>query len=278
MKQNDKIGQLLNKQGELNQTNESNKDIGSSESANTQVPRSASSWTLGNEEPRVDAASCADETAEPQGSDAEEQQADHEADREDAREQLAEEQENKLREFREERQGNMPRIYVASLADYNAGELHGRWIDANQSAEAIHAEVAAMLKESKEPFAEEWAIHDYEGFGKLGLSEWESFETVAEVAGLIEEHGEVFAALMDYFGGTSGLEEAKRTFAEGYHGEYDSLEDYASLLVEETCDLKALPEFVRGHIDYDGIAHDLEISGDVFTIEVDYQVHVFSNV
>ena len=30
-----------------------------------------------------------------------------------------------------------PRIYVACLAAYNAGRLHGRWIDANQSAEDI---------------------------------------------------------------------------------------------------------------------------------------------
>ena len=30
-----------------------------------------------------------------------------------------------------------PRIYVASLSDYNAGRLHGSWLDAAQSAEAL---------------------------------------------------------------------------------------------------------------------------------------------
>jgi len=30
-----------------------------------------------------------------------------------------------------------PRIYVACLAAYNAGKLHGEWIDADQDAEAI---------------------------------------------------------------------------------------------------------------------------------------------
>jgi len=44
-----------------------------------------------------------------------------------------------------------PRIYVASLADYNAGRLHGRWIDANQSADSIRDEIAQMLTESEDP-------------------------------------------------------------------------------------------------------------------------------
>ena len=52
---------------------------------------------------------------------------------------------------------NTPRIYVASLADYNAGRLHGRWIDADQPIEVIREEIAEMLTESKEPIAEEWA-------------------------------------------------------------------------------------------------------------------------
>ena len=37
-----------------------------------------------------------------------------------------------------------PRIYVASLSDYNAGHLHGRWIDADQDPDAIREEIAAM--------------------------------------------------------------------------------------------------------------------------------------
>ena len=38
-----------------------------------------------------------------------------------------------------------PRIYVASLADYNSGRLLGRWIDADQPVEDIHREIAEML-------------------------------------------------------------------------------------------------------------------------------------
>ena len=34
-----------------------------------------------------------------------------------------------------------PRIYVACLAAYNAGYLHGAWIDANQTADQIEDEI-----------------------------------------------------------------------------------------------------------------------------------------
>lgn len=172
-----------------------------------------------------------------------------------------------------------PRIYVASLADYNAGRLHGRWIDADQPAEAVHDEIAKMLAESEEPIAEEWAIHDYEGFGDLSLSEYEDIDKVAELAFLIGEHGELFASLASHFGGTSGIEEARRYMEEGYRGAFDSLEDYAQELIEECYSdmLKGLPDFIRYNIDWEAIARDMELGGDVFTIECGGKVHVFDS-
>ena len=62
-----------------------------------------------------------------------------------------------------------PRIYVACLAAYNNGCLHGRWIDATTPDE-IRREVSAMLAASPEPGSEEHAIHDYEGFEGAHLS------------------------------------------------------------------------------------------------------------
>ncbi len=52
-----------------------------------------------------------------------------------------------------------PRVYVASLSDYNASRLHGQWIDAAQEPGEI---ITSMLSESRDPGAEEWAIHDFE--------------------------------------------------------------------------------------------------------------------
>lgn len=75
-----------------------------------------------------------------------------------------------------------PRIYVASLADYNAGRHHGTHIEiTGQDAEEIHDAIKAMLAMSREPVAEDWAIHDHEGFGKWNLSEWANIEHIALV-------------------------------------------------------------------------------------------------
>src|SRR5260370_29884745 len=83
-----------------------------------------------------------------------------------------------LPEEKEARSEDDPRIYVAALSDYNAGRLHGAWINANQEPEELQAAITAMLAKAKEPIAEEWAIHDYEGFEPLRLSEYESIEHV----------------------------------------------------------------------------------------------------
>ena len=84
-------------------------------------------------------------------------------------------------------QNIQPRIYVACLAAYNNGILHGTWIDADDDADAVNA----MLKTSPIPNAEELAIHDYEGFGNTGIDEYEGLDTVADKAAFIEAHDEL---------------------------------------------------------------------------------------
>lgn len=170
-----------------------------------------------------------------------------------------------------------PRVYVASLADYTAGRLHGCWIDADQPAEIIREQITEMLAQSREPIVEEWAIHDYEGFGGLHLSEYEDIEHVAQLAHLMAEHGPLFADLVSHFGGTSGIDDATRYMEDGYRGAFDSLADYAQELVEDCYGdhIRSLPDFIAYHIDYDGIGQDLELGGDIFTIEHDGKVHVF---
>ena len=101
-----------------------------------------------------------------------------------------------------------PRFYVACLASYNNGILHGAWIEASTDVEEMQSEIASMLRQSPcpnvtvkcdlcsgkgqavyhnsetgdtrldtcpscggkgmVPSAEEWAIHDSEGLGDIG--------------------------------------------------------------------------------------------------------------
>ncbi len=163
------------------------------------------------------------------------------------------------------------RIYVACLAAYNNGYLHGRWIDAKQDARAIHDAIRAMLNTSPIADAEEWAIHDYEGFGSLSISEYEGIEYVAQLAAFIAEHGELGAELINHFG---DIEQASEALEDGYHGSFESLADYVQSLTEDT---GQIPEHLRFYIDWDAMARDAEMSGDLFTVQTAHdEVHVFA--
>ena len=83
-----------------------------------------------------------------------------------------------------------PRIYVACLAAYNNGYLHGAWIDVDQDADEIRDEISAMLARSPIKGAEDYAIHDYEGFEGVTIKEYAGIESVARMGAFIAEHGE----------------------------------------------------------------------------------------
>jgi len=172
-------------------------------------------------------------------------------------------------ESREKKRRPEPRIYVASLADYNEGRLHGAWIDAAQSAEELQDAVKEMLQASPSPDAEEWAIHDYEGFGPLRLDEFESLEVVAKVAAGIAKHGEVFAVWANYVGLDSDLLDG---FEDAYTGEYDSGADFAEEMLAELGLLEPLigqlPEDLRSYvqIDYQGYFDDLVSNGQIAAV------------
>jgi len=168
-----------------------------------------------------------------------------------------------------------PRIYVACLAAYNAGTLHGRWIECDQVANGIRTEIKEMLSRSPEPFAEEWAIHDYEYFGGVSLHEFECLDDIAAYCEARETWGDLLSHVVNHCGGIGQLDEAIKMLGEEYAGEADSVADWSEDFLEETGQLESVPENLRYYIDFARYARDMELSGDIFTIEADSNVHVF---
>ncbi|MCF8708178.1 antirestriction protein ArdA [Rhizorhapis sp. SPR117] len=166
-----------------------------------------------------------------------------------------------------------PRIYIACLAAYNNGYLHGVWIEADQDADAIRDEIAAMLARSPIENAEEYAVHDYEGFEGVTISEYAGIDNVARMGAFIAEHGALGAGLLEQFGGD--MDQAETTLQDCYHGQFASLADYMEELTTESV---TIPEALRSYVDWDAMACDAEMGGDLFTIETAHgEVHVFSN-
>ena len=162
-----------------------------------------------------------------------------------------------------------PRIYVASLSDYNNGILHGAWIDAAQEVDELQAQVDEMLARSPTGHAEEFAIHDYEGFGHYSVDEYDSLEWVSRIARGIGEHGLAFGAWVARCGRN---EQALEGFEDAYLGNWESVQDYAENLVgdmgwQDLID-RHLPESLQPYVRFDSEAftRDLELSGDITAV------------
>jgi len=159
-----------------------------------------------------------------------------------------------------------PQIWVASLADYNAGRLYGRWLDAAQDVAELEEAITVMLAASPTPGAEEWSIFDSEDFGGLRIAEQESLETVSLMGRGLIEHGAAFAAWADIAGRDA---ETLARFEEGYLGRWDSLTAYAEQLFDdmgyEQELAKVIPDGLRAYVRFDaeGFGRDLHLSGDI---------------
>lgn len=170
-----------------------------------------------------------------------------------------------------------PRIYVASLSDYNAGRLHGVWIVLSDGIDACWRTIEAMLASSPEPGAEEWAIHDYEDFGPVRLHEFENLEMVTKLAQGIARHGEAYACWADHLG-SSSWDELDR-FEEVFRGTFTDVRQCADDLLDNLgIDLDPnswAPSLIAAYvrIDVDAFAHDLQ---HIFTVCEGHEgVHIF---
>ena len=163
------------------------------------------------------------------------------------------------------------RVYVACLSAYNNGQLHGEWIDVSPDVEAMQEAINDMLELSPQPHAEEWAIHDHEGFGSLHLSEYTPLVTLAEYAEFYADHEELGLELLAHF---NDISETIEAIENHYHGEYDSEEDFAIKFTEETG--MEIPKHLAYYIDYAAMARDYFIN-DFYSIETGSTIHVFSH-
>lgn len=196
------------------------------------------------------------------------------------------------------------RIYVACLASYNNGRLYGRWIDVDgKDADELREEVNEILRGSpypnvlvccpvcedvepeacetckgkgKVPSAEEFAIHDHEGFGRM-IGEYTPLDDVAAIAeALAGDYADGFRYLVENIGMSPSDAADKAEDVQTFEG---TAEDYAAEFVEEHYSeaLEALPSFVRHAIDWERVARDLRLGGDIAEAEIDGRDVIITN-
>jgi antirestriction protein len=155
-----------------------------------------------------------------------------------------------------------PKIYVADLAAYTNGKLHGVWVNALSDLDEMLESIKDMLTTSPESYAEEYAIHDYEGFEECSLSEYQSIESVRDIAIFLNEYPDIGGELLSHF--NNDIKQAQSAAVEQYQGCYDSLADYAQAITE---DATSIPSHLHYYIDYDRMGRDMKMNGDFFVLE-----------
>lgn len=202
----------------------------------------------------------------------------------------------------------MSSIYVACLASYNAGILHGEWIDLEgKDTNEVHADIARILRASPcpnvrvdcpecdgqgsiigptlttqcdhcegrgtVPSAEEWAVHDYDGIPS-SFGEYPNLGELLEYVRLVDEHGDAWKAYVSNVGEHYATEDG---FTESYQGEYASPEDWAEQFLEDTGAISEVPNNLRSYIDFSAYARDARLNSDVDFVEYEGTLYVFWN-
>ena len=202
----------------------------------------------------------------------------------------------------------MSRIYVACLASYNNGVLHGRWIDlAGLDVDDVQGEIAEMLRESKYPnvmvecpdcahsdgrlseavkaecltcgglgrvpSAEEYAVHDYDELPS-SFGEHPNLAELLEYAEMIDKHGDAWAAYVQHCDDIGG-DPSERHFDDCRAGEADSEEDWIEQYLDDTGVLSEVPENLRHYFDSEKYLRDMKLNGDVDFVEYEGTTYAF---
>ena len=166
------------------------------------------------------------------------------------------------------------KIYVADLAEYNAGNLYGRWLDLDEFSSADELKDAVYSVPKINPYSDgkernEFAIHDYDldftPDPKFG--EYPDLEDVFRYHELCNEHGGAFTVWFNLYNGRYlDRDRWEEQFQDAYYGEYDSYTDLAEQMVDEGL-FGEIPESIACYIDYEKIGRDLKMD---YTIDDGY--------
>jgi antirestriction protein len=165
----------------------------------------------------------------------------------------------------------MSKVYVGTYAKYNDGNLGGEWLDLENyaSKEEFIAACVELHKDESDP---ELMFQDFEDIPDGMVSESFIDAALWDWLDLGEQDRKVVEAYRGYVDQSANIDQALEAFV----GECQSPADYAEVHWLESGELDKVPEAVRYHIDWSGVARDMRDNGKTF-IEVGYQkVFVFN--
>lgn len=175
------------------------------------------------------------------------------------------------------------RVWVGDLDAYNNGRLVGQWVEGTDWEALTTAYNAASHKGTQD-----YEVMDMEGpkWARDAIGSYGSQMTVYAVATLIEaleesgvnveafdDYNDMTGALTDYLAEVRDIEaddindvarhaeSLADDYADAVTGHYESREDYAQQMADDTGALEGLPYWIMGAIDWAHVARELELGG-----------------
>lgn len=118
-----------------------------------------------------------------------------------------------------------PQVWIACLAAYNNGRLHGRWVPITGDPDDLHDAIKQVMQSSPIPGAEEWAFHDFEHVPRPLVDEWADIEKLCEFVVNLEQADDQDA----FFAYCEHCEDdpTGERFSDRFRGRWDSERDFA---------------------------------------------------
>lgn len=158
------------------------------------------------------------------------------------------------------------KIYVADLAEYNAGRLYGKWLNLDDYSDSEELKTAVYSVPKINPYSSgkernEYAIHaytlDYSYDPNFG--EYPDLEAVFCYHELCNKHGEAFAVWFSCIKSSihsDDYSEWENSFGDSFEGEFSSYNELAEHFVDEGL-FGEIPDTIINYIDYEAIGRDL---------------------
>lgn len=150
-----------------------------------------------------------------------------------------------------------PQVFISCMAAYNAGMIHGTWVEAVDEAE-LNANVRFILFTSPVKSAEEWMISDTMNFQGINLGQYTPTEEVVAIAKALSEHGKPFAVYRKYHFGCDVTSEFIQHFKEDYKGIFSEREEFVFEELKRRGVIRKAERIglLESYIDYEAIGND----------------------
>jgi antirestriction protein len=165
-----------------------------------------------------------------------------------------------------------PAIYVGTYAKYNNGSIKGEWmiLEGYTDKEDFLAACATLHCDEEDP---EFMFQDFEGIPRHLVSESDISSDIWDWLALPDDDKLLLSMYWKHVDKEGDISDAQDKFL----GRYKDPADYAYSHYEETGLLNEIPEFIRGHIDWEGVARDMGYEGMIFAQVGFEDCWVFSN-